>query len=74
MARGGLAVKCRCANPDCGQEFWASGWEEPDVNAMGVRDDDPMEDACAHVQSGGSYTIVDSEYDDDPDWDLEDDR
>ena len=59
----GLRVHCRCDIADCQETFWANGREEPDVNAMGVCDDDEMEDACEHVKAGGSYTIIDSEVD-----------
>lgn len=49
----------------CGVTGWAIGWEEPDVNAAGLDDRYPIEDACEHVGTGGSYTIVDTEYDGD---------
>jgi hypothetical protein len=67
----GLRFKARCDVEECKQEFWADGWEEPDVNAAGINDSDPMEDACQHVIAGGGYTIVDQDYDDDPGWDGE---
>lgn len=59
----GMRFKYRCTQ--CGATGWAKGWEEPDVNAAGINDDDPMEDACEHIRAGGNYELVDREYDDD---------
>jgi hypothetical protein len=46
----------------CGATGWARGWSEPDVNAAGLCDDNPMEDACEHIKAGGDYELVDQEY------------
>lgn len=46
----------------CEATGWASGWQENDTNAAGLYDDDPLEDACEHIKAGGTYTLVDSEY------------
>jgi len=32
------------------------------VNAGGICEDDPMEDACDHIKAGGDYELIDSEY------------
>jgi hypothetical protein len=47
----------------CGQTGWAKGWEEFDTNAAGLLDSEPLDDACEHIQNGGSYTLIDTEYD-----------
>lgn len=52
----------------CGTTGWARGWDEPDVNACGINDDDPMEGACEHVIAGGDYEIVDYEESRDDDY------
>jgi hypothetical protein len=57
-----MMVKWRCRV--CGTEGWSRGWEEPDVNAAGVCEDDPMEGACQHILDGGDYDLIDQSYDD----------
>ncbi len=47
----------------CGETQWARGWEEPDVNAGGVLDSEPLDQGCDHVKNGGDYEIIDSTYD-----------
>lgn len=63
-----MRVKIQCDVPGCGATCWARGWEESDTNAMGVDDRDELEDACEHVKAGGSYAIIDWEYET-PDFD-----
>ncbi len=41
-------IKCN----KCGSTCWARGWEESDTNAIGVCEDDPIEDGCEHIQAG----------------------
>jgi hypothetical protein len=48
----------------CGATGWARGWSEDDINAAGLDDNDPLEDACEHINAGGDYTLIDTEYDD----------
>ena len=62
-----LRYKYKCKEPGCECTGWARGWDEPDVNAGGICEDDPMEDACEHIRNGGDYDLVDSEYDSDED-------
>lgn len=56
-----MIYKCKCKV--CGATCWARGWDEPDTNSGGVNDDETFDDGCEHLQAGGDYDIVDSEYD-----------
>lgn len=60
----GLRVHWRCEVPGCGANGWADGWSEADTNSAGVKETDPMEDACEHIIAGGGYEIIDEEYGD----------
>lgn len=48
----------------CCATGWARGYYEPDTNAGGICEDDPMEDACEHIKAGGDYDLIDQEYED----------
>lgn len=49
----------------CKAECWAAGVEDPDTNAVEIKETDSLEDACDHLKDGGDYTIIDQEYEDD---------
>lgn len=51
-------IKC----PVCGATCWTRGWEEPDDIAAGLCDSNLLADACEHIQAGGDYSIIDTEY------------
>lgn len=66
----GMRYKYQCKVPTCKATGWAGGYYEPDTNAGGINDNDPMEDACEHIKAGGDYSLIDQE-EEDP-YDLDD--
>jgi hypothetical protein len=55
-----LQIKC----DDCGATCWTKGYIEEVTNAVIYNEDDPLEDACEHIQQGGAWTVINEEYDD----------
>ena len=49
-------VECELCPATC----WVRGKEEPD-GAVIFDENDPMEDACEHIQAGGDFFIIDEE-------------
>lgn len=59
-----MRVHVRC--DQCGEKFWAKGYSDEDVGiSAAVSEDDPMDDACECIRDGGSFTVIDSEYEED---------
>lgn len=47
-------VKCSV----CGATCWVRGWEESDVNAGGICDDETFDDGCDHMKSDSDVCLI----------------
>lgn len=66
-----LQIECH----QCKQKFWIKGYstlssyDDPGEDVISDRED--FGECCTHIQSGGTFDIVDSEQDDYDDYELD---